>query len=287
MAIDKDQARTVKLIYKLYLEGSSPYIIAKTLDFMNIPTPMKASKWHKETIVHILSNEKYIGDSYLQKTYTQDIISKKIIKNDGTKVPKYYVTNDHPAIIKKETFDEVQERLAKRKNNTSSLYQFSNKIHCALCNHVFFRIAYRNELYNGPIFMWACTNRYIYKGNCKNIKLYEAELEYACHQIIKSLLDKYDDVWQTVYEIIEKTITPKKRHLTIKRCLKSFEFPNDSTIELIMQKIIISDIVVKPDRTAMFHIINNDIIDYTFPKWSVINNEPKKPPKRKRKNHTV
>lgn len=96
-------------------------------------------------------------------------------------------------------------------------------------------------------------------------------------------MDKYDDVLQTVCETIEKDITPKKRHPLIKRCLKNFEFPADNSVETIMQKITISNIVVSPDRTAKFYIINNDIVDYTFPKWSVINNEPKKPPKRKRK----
>lgn len=281
MAIDKEQARIVKLIYKLYLEGTSPYVITQTLDLMGVPTPMKAPKWQKNTVVHILSNEKYMGDSYLQKTYVQDIISKKVVKNDGTKVPKYYVTNNHPAIIKRETFNEVQEQLAKRKTTTSSLYPLSNKIRCSLCDHNFFRHAYRNDFYDKPQFMWVCTNRYVYKGGCINVKLYEAELEYACHQIIKVLMDKYDDVLQTVCEIIEKDITPKKRHPLIKRCLKNFEFPADDSVETIMQKITISNIVVSPNRTAKFYIINNDIVDYTFPKWSVINNEPKKPPKRK------
>lgn len=99
-------------------------------------------------------------------------------------------------------------------------------------------------------------------------------------------MDKYDDVLQTVCEVIEKDITSKKRYPLIKRCLKNFEFPADDSVETIMQKITISNIVVSPDRTAKFYIINNDIVDYTFPKWSVINNEPKKPPKRKRKNHS-
>jgi len=282
MTIDKEQARIVKFIYKMYLEGSSTHSIAKTLTVMGIPTPLNGTNWRDNNILSILRNEKYIGDSYLQKTYIQDIISKKPVQNDGTKVPKYYVTDDHPAIIRRETFEEVQRQLEKRKTTRSSMYPLSNKIHCSLCGSNFYRHAYRNQYYDGPQHTWICTNRYLYKSGCTNVKFYESEIEYACHQIIKTLMDRYSDVSQVLYEFIEKTITPKKRHAQIKRCLKNFEFPLDDTVEIVMQRIIIDDIVVSPDRTAKFYIINNDIIEYKFPKWSVIDNAPKRPPKRKR-----
>ena len=48
------------------------------------------TKWLTSTINKILRNEKYIGDTLLQKTYTTDFISKTRIKNNGT-FPQYYV----------------------------------------------------------------------------------------------------------------------------------------------------------------------------------------------------
>ena len=47
-----------------------------------------------------------MGDALLQKTYTEDVFSKKRVKNDGT-VPQYYVEDNHEAIIPKEVFHEV------------------------------------------------------------------------------------------------------------------------------------------------------------------------------------
>ena len=41
-----------------------------------------------------LTNEKYIGDALLQKTYTVDILEKKREANKG-QVPKYYVEDSH------------------------------------------------------------------------------------------------------------------------------------------------------------------------------------------------
>ena len=45
-----------------------------------------------------LSNEKYMGDALLQKTYTADFLTKKRLKNNG-EVRQYYIKNDHDAII--------------------------------------------------------------------------------------------------------------------------------------------------------------------------------------------
>ena len=63
-------------------------------------------KWWDTNIKQILKNEKYMGDALLQKTYTEDVFSKKRVKNDGT-VPQYYVEDNHEAIIPKEVFHEV------------------------------------------------------------------------------------------------------------------------------------------------------------------------------------
>jgi site-specific DNA recombinase len=56
----------------------------------------------------ILTNEKYIGDALLQKTYTVDFLTKKKVMNRGS-VSQYYIEEDHEAIIPKELFRRVQE----------------------------------------------------------------------------------------------------------------------------------------------------------------------------------
>lgn len=49
-------------------------------------------------IIKDLANEKYTGNSYLGKTFKQDVISKTRVKNIG-QGNMYYVENSHPGII--------------------------------------------------------------------------------------------------------------------------------------------------------------------------------------------
>ena len=76
-------------------------------------SPSGKEKWQISTVQSILSNEKYKGDAVINKTYIRDCISKKVMVNNGER-PRYYVGNNHPAIIDAVTFGKVQEELARR-----------------------------------------------------------------------------------------------------------------------------------------------------------------------------
>ena len=91
MEIDPEQARIVKRIYRMFLEGSSPSRIAKTLTKEGIPTPAGKSVWQTRVVESILTNEKYKGDARLQKKFTMDFLTKATKVNEG-EVPQYYVT---------------------------------------------------------------------------------------------------------------------------------------------------------------------------------------------------
>ena len=76
----------------------------------------------KQIIQDMLCNERFAGDMLLQKTYIENCINKKVKKNRG-EMAKYLITNNHPAIISKETFKLVQAEIARRssKRKTSDL----------------------------------------------------------------------------------------------------------------------------------------------------------------------
>jgi len=96
------------------------------------------------------TNEKYIGDALLQKTYTVSVLDKKRVPNNGL-VPKYYVEGSHEAIIDKDTFLRVQAELARRssikigekKRTYSSKYALSSRVFCGHCGDIYRRIAWR------------------------------------------------------------------------------------------------------------------------------------------------
>lgn len=116
------------------------------------------------------ANEKYKGDTLLQKTYTEDFMTGKKLKNIGQRT-QYYVSESHPAIVTAEVFDRVQEEMSKRsrlthqENGTSifrttkynSKYILGNLLVCGDCG-----ASYRRRTERGKV-VWRCTTR-IEKG---------------------------------------------------------------------------------------------------------------------------
>ena len=73
-------------------------VIAKKLNNLKILTPAGKNNWSSVTIRSILTNEKYKGDAIINKTFVVDCISKQVKINNGER-KKYYVKNNHPAIL--------------------------------------------------------------------------------------------------------------------------------------------------------------------------------------------
>ena len=135
LVINEEQAKTVRKIYGLFLQGRSPYQIAKMLTEKGIPTPGGKKVWGKAVVESILTNEKYKGDALLQKVYTTDFLSKKKKKNEG-EVPQYYVEGNHEAIIPPAVFDNVQVLMQSRgkgSSRNSCVSVFFSKIRCGDC----------------------------------------------------------------------------------------------------------------------------------------------------------
>lgn len=68
--IVESEAKIVKLIYRLFLDGKSQASICRYLENLGIPSPGGKDKWSKTTVTSILQNEKYKGDALLQKSFT-------------------------------------------------------------------------------------------------------------------------------------------------------------------------------------------------------------------------
>ena len=113
LVIVPKEAVIVKRIFREYLEGKSLIKIAQGLERDGIKTVTGLDHWHPGTLDKMLSNEKFCGDALMQKTYTMDFLTKKKVKNDGY-VRKYYIEDNHEAIIPKEIFHQVQEEKLRR-----------------------------------------------------------------------------------------------------------------------------------------------------------------------------
>ena len=98
LVIDEEQAEIVRLIYKLAASGASLARISAYLEDMDIPSPRGKSVWSKETLRKILSNEKYMGRVKLQKTFVENYLEHKQIKNRG-QLDMFQASCHHEPII--------------------------------------------------------------------------------------------------------------------------------------------------------------------------------------------
>jgi hypothetical protein len=158
-------------------------------------------------IEKMLSNEKYMGEALLQKTYTVDFLTKKRVKNEGI-VPQHYIEDNHEAIIPKEIFYKVQEektrrailnksavtrkanKLKKEKGKYSSKYALTEILVCAECGHPYRRQVWAK--YGQKSTVWRCENRLKYgtKASCKNSPtLKEEPLHNAIMMAINNVVE--------------------------------------------------------------------------------------------------
>ena len=167
LVINREEAKTVVLIYQLFLNGKTPEAIAKRLTELGIPTPRKGKKWCSSTITSILTNEKYKGDALLQKTFTVDFLSKQKKTNSG-EIPQYYIEGNHEAIISPEEFDLVQAEMARRKKHgrsISTISPFASKIICSDCGCFYGqKVWHSNDKYRRVI--WRCNHKFDGEKKC-------------------------------------------------------------------------------------------------------------------------
>jgi site-specific DNA recombinase len=107
LVVNADQARTVRHIFVLFLQGMNPFSIARRLERKGYRTVTGRTGWDSTTIARMLRNEKYKGDALLQKSHTPDFLTKRLVENKG-EVPQYYERCNHEAIIEPVVFDLVR-----------------------------------------------------------------------------------------------------------------------------------------------------------------------------------
>lgn len=209
--IDPEQAAVVKLIYERFLAGDSFGGIAAYLSERNIPSPCGKAVWGNGTIKSILSNEKYKGDAILNKTFTVDCLTKKVKVNNGER-QKFYVENNHPAIIDSATFARVQEELARRagkrkvkqKGTTteqgkySSKYALTELLICGECGTPYRRCTWTAS--GKKKIVWRCINRLDFgKKYCHNSPtIEESVLQEAIMEAIKNTAQRNTELLTTL-----------------------------------------------------------------------------------------
>ena len=205
--IVEEEAKIIRMIYNLFLSGWTIRHIAEHLSNKGIPTPTGKSTWPVSTVENILCNEKYRGDALLQKTYTEDYLTKKVRKNRG-ELKQYLVEHSHEPIIDPETFDRVQEILSKRcpyKSKLRDSSPFCNKLVCDDCGGFFGHKVWHNRENTERYDIWYCNQRYNGSKVCKTPHLHEEEIRKAFVQLLSLLGEEAEyseDRWHELIDMV-------------------------------------------------------------------------------------
>ena len=98
LIIREEQAEIVRLIYEMAASEVSLARISAYLEDMEVPSPRGKKTWSKETLRKILSNEKYKGSVTLQKTFVENYLEHKQVKNTG-QLDIYQINYNHQPVI--------------------------------------------------------------------------------------------------------------------------------------------------------------------------------------------
>ena len=108
----------------------------------------------------------------MQKTFQQDVINRKVIKNTG-QLPMYLIENHHEGIVSRKKYNAVQAEMVRRKAAKSpskrastglsaytSRYALSDRLVCGECGTLYRRCTWMRP--DGKCVVWRCVSRLDY-----------------------------------------------------------------------------------------------------------------------------
>lgn len=176
--INEYEAEIVRLIFNMYLENYTYGEMSQKLNSQGYKTKM-GKKFNKNSYYDILTNEKYIGTYvYSQKTRRRHH-DKDMIK----------IENGMPAIIEKETWNEVQKMITDRqrpkKNENGRFYILTGLLFCGECDSPMNGQKRRNGKKN-DYYYYRCIRNHK-KGDCPAKSVRADKIE-------KQVLDTFNNI---------------------------------------------------------------------------------------------
>lgn len=175
LEIIPEEAEQVRWIFNAYLRGRSLAWIAERMTKKGFPTTDGRPYWQETTVLYLLTNEKYVGDSLCQKTFTSEF--PYVGKRNQGEVDQYYTEHSHPAIITNEIFEKARDlrlRRAQRNYAPKAAYPLTLKIVCGACGTPFIRRVTKKGYVS-----WACRKHDDRAADCPIGRIPESEIYAA------------------------------------------------------------------------------------------------------------
>lgn len=151
LVIDKEAAAVVQSIFRMKMDGHSPYQIARKLNMDGVPSPCEykrlhgsqyktvfqqraKAQWSAKAIYRILQNEMYTGTLVQGKTSTPNYKIKQRSQKDSEDWTR--VANAHEPVISAAVFDLIQKLMrddTRSAVSDAAVPLFSGKVFCQEC----------------------------------------------------------------------------------------------------------------------------------------------------------
>ena len=251
--IDEETAPIVRMIFSLALCGHGANGISKILAERHVYCPSywrylrsgryaerftegqpesNRWKWSENFVYDILRNEMYIGNMIHLKRGAVSYKNRKRIAYDESKWIRCEGT--HPAIIKKDDFDRVQEMLKERRRERTGEYEnvFSGIARCSQCGHAM-RVLWKKRKdgsargylccqlqykYYGDQRMEGHTSHYIpysdlYDAVLREVQIVCRSVQGNCEDFIRMLEERDGKSGASAFKIHEEKLAKAKKRL--------------------------------------------------------------------------
>ncbi len=267
MVVCEAEAKVVRYIFDMYLQGHGTPTITKKLNEQGILRRYGRAKWYNTTVSYILSNERYIGDALLQKKYRSEDLARRTLRNNGIK-QQYYVENNQPPIISKELFYKVQELTKARSTEKHKRgdYPLKGIMRCPDCNRVFRRQLIRGKAY------WMCSKVATGDGECKSRRVRE-DMVYDCFtNMIYRLKDNREKLLEALIQRLDYLQSKTSaNHERIRQIDK--EIADLSAKNLVITRLHSSGVLNASDYTLQTSEIGNKISELRIERRKKLNED--------------
>lgn len=233
LEIIPEEAEVVRLIYFMYLSGKSTTQIAGYFFKKGCKT-RSGGKFHTKLISDILKSKYYLGKMvwnrhhYDKKQPTRR--GYKYVRNDFSKIIE--VEGKHEAIIKREDFEQVQEKLnANRKGVLHRIgcadYPLSGIVFCGKCGHKYLGAVNISNHSSGFKKRWyRCNARQVHYVKCLNTAVKAEDLEPQVFEILERIIShptlksgRMENLTKQQIELTDAHL--KERHEALKEHLRN------------------------------------------------------------------
>lgn len=261
LAVNTEEAETIRQIYKWYLEeGYGTAKIANLLNESGLKTKRNC-KWSQNAVCRILTNELYTGKIINGKQEVSDFLTGR--REARAETDWFVVERPDLRIIDDSAFNAAQKLMQSRNNafhcfhqRQSSKHLFSMLIKCKECGWSYRRMV---RQYKNTYIRWVCSRRNE-KGaeSCVNcVALDENELIEKLREYFVDMLKNKKKLSEHIVKEFQRIYTAKNENTEYERLLRA----QLSKIKKSREKYIemyTEDLISKEELNEKIHAIQKE-----------------------------